>query len=121
MNALQWARAQWDRVLAVVLFALGGVAILLGWAGVRQEALTAAQVPYLVSGGLGGLSLIGVGAVFWLSADLRDEWRKLDDLDGEAEGSGVDAEHPRVSELDRRESARSVRPIRSAPVRARAR
>lgn len=81
MNVLEWARAQWDRVLAVVLFAAGGLAILAGWAGVRQEALTAAQIPYVISGGLGGISLIGVGAVFWLSADLRDEWRKLDDLD----------------------------------------
>lgn len=91
MNVLEWARAQWDRVLAVVLFAVGGLAILAGWAGVRQEALTAAQVPYIISGGLGGISLIGIGAVFWLSADLRDEWRKLDDLAAD--------QHPRPAEV----------------------
>lgn len=92
MNVLEWARAQWDRVLAIVLFAAGGLAILAGWAGVRQEALTAAQIPYVISGGLGGITLIGVGAVFWLSADLRDEWRKLDDLQSEHEPAPLDVQ-----------------------------
>jgi hypothetical protein len=27
-----------------------------------------------------GLFLLGVGATVWISADLRDEWRKLDEL-----------------------------------------
>lgn len=92
MNVLDWARAQWDRVLAVVLFVAGGLAILAGWAGVRQEALTAAQIPYVISGGLGGISLIGVGAVFWLSADLRDEWRKLDDLEAQHAPAAAEAD-----------------------------
>ena len=34
-----------------------------------------------VSGGMFGLFLLGIGALLWLSADLRDEWRKLDALD----------------------------------------
>ncbi|HMC79090.1 MAG TPA: hypothetical protein VKO35_00895, partial [Acidimicrobiia bacterium] len=29
----------------------------------------------------GGLFLLGVGATLWHSADLRDEWRKLDRLE----------------------------------------
>jgi hypothetical protein len=80
MNALLWVRAQWDRVLATVLFVVGGLALVVGWAGVRSEALTALQVPYVISGGIGGIFLLGLGAVFWLSADLRDEWRKLDQV-----------------------------------------
>jgi hypothetical protein len=28
-----------------------------------------------------GLFLLGLGALLWVSADLRDEWRKLDSID----------------------------------------
>ena len=121
MNVLQWARAQWDRVLAGILFVFGGVAILLGWAGVRQEALTAAQIPYVVSGGLGGISLIGVGAVFWLSADLRDEWRKLDDLDAASPASSSDrTETAEIEAVGLTNGTKPVptRPSRTRPLRA---
>lgn len=79
-DTLLWVRAQWDRVLATTLFVAGGVALVVGWVGVSRQALTALQVPYVISGGIGGIFLLGVGAVFWLSADLRDEWRKLDEV-----------------------------------------
>jgi hypothetical protein len=81
VNALRWARTQWDRVAAWACIGLGGLAIVLGWNGVSSQALTAQQVPYIVSGGIGGLFLLGVGAMLWLSADLRDEWRKLDAIE----------------------------------------
>jgi hypothetical protein len=79
-DALLWVRAQWDRVLATTLFVVGGVALIVGWVGVSKQALTALQVPYVISGGIGGIFLLGLGSVFWLSADLRDEWRKLDQV-----------------------------------------
>ena len=81
MNVLQWARGQWDRVTAWILISLGGLAVVLGWLGVRTEALTQKQIPYIISGGIGGLLLVAVGAMLWLSADLRDEWRKLDAIE----------------------------------------
>lgn len=81
MNLLQLARGQWDRVLAGGLFVLGGLAVVLGWVGASKQALTALQLPYAISGGIGGLFLLGLGAVFWISADLRDEWRKLDAIE----------------------------------------
>jgi hypothetical protein len=81
MSVLKWARTQWDRVGAWFLIAAGALAIFVGWNGVSTEALTAKQVPYIVSGGIGGLFLLGVGAMLWLSADLRDEWRKLDAIE----------------------------------------
>ncbi|MPY86224.1 MAG: hypothetical protein GEV00_24055, partial [Actinophytocola sp.] len=34
-----------------------------------------------MSGGIGGLFILWLGTTLWLSADLRDEWRKLDALD----------------------------------------
>jgi hypothetical protein len=62
----------------VVVAAL--VVLLLGWRGVRDAELATQQIPYLASGGLIGLFLLGLGGTLWLSADLRDEWRKLDDI-----------------------------------------
>lgn len=93
MNIWKYARAQWDRTVAGTLFALGALALVVGWVGVSKEALTALQIPYIVSGGLGGIFFLGLGAVFWLSADLRDEWRKLDALErtvASTRNSGID-------------------------------
>ena len=75
-----WVRAQWDRVLAWALIAAGLVALLVGWIGVSSTPYLAEQLPYLVSAGMLGLFLLGLGATVWISADLRDEWRKLDEV-----------------------------------------
>jgi hypothetical protein len=82
MELKQWLRSQWDRVGAVGCIGLGLLVLLAGWIGVSDEALPAAQIPYILSGGVLGIILVGIGATGWLSADLRDEWRKLDDLEG---------------------------------------
>ena len=76
-DVLRWARTQWDRVAAAVLATAGAIALLLGWVGASGAAYPAAQIPYIVSGGLVGIFLVGVAGVLWLSADLRDEWREL--------------------------------------------
>ena len=81
MNLLRWARVHWDRVGGGALIGLGGLVILLGWNRVGGEALAAQQIPYVISGGIGGLFLLGAGGMLWLSADLRDEWRKLDSIE----------------------------------------
>jgi hypothetical protein len=75
-----WLRNQWDRAAAVAAAVAGLVAIVLGWVGVSGKGLPTEQIPYLASGGLLGLFALGVGATLWLSADLRDEWRKLDEI-----------------------------------------
>jgi hypothetical protein len=59
----------------------GVVALVLGYFGVSGTLDTGKQIPYVVSGGMAGLFLLGLGALLWLSADLRDEWRKLDAID----------------------------------------
>lgn len=81
MDALRWLRNQWDRGIAIAAGLAGGVALLLGWLGMARTVFPAEQLPYIVSGGLAGLFLLGIGATAWLSADLRDEWRKLDRLE----------------------------------------
>jgi hypothetical protein len=56
------------------------VAVILGWIGVSGGDLPSKQLPYLVSGGIGGLYILGVAAVLWLSGDLRDEWSRLGEI-----------------------------------------
>jgi hypothetical protein len=78
MEFAGWVRDQWDRVLAGVAGAAGAVLLVVGWVQTSRALYPGQQLPYIVSAGLGGLFLLGVSATVWLSADLRDEWRKLD-------------------------------------------
>lgn len=80
-DILSWVREQWDRSAAWACVIAGVVLLVLGWVGVSGTAFTADQIPYLASDGLGGIFLLGLGAMLWLSADLRDEWRKLDRIE----------------------------------------
>jgi hypothetical protein len=74
-------RYQWDRTLAIGLVVGGLVAVVVAWILASDTILTFEQIPYLMSGGLTGVCLVAIGATLWLSADLRDEWRKLDRLE----------------------------------------
>jgi len=81
MDLLGWLRSEWDRAGAWLAIAVGVLALILGYVGVSATEFTAEQLPYIVSGGLVGIFLLGIGGMLWLSADLRDEWRKLDAMD----------------------------------------
>jgi hypothetical protein len=116
MDLYRWLRNQWDRTIAIVLGLAGLLAIYLGYRGVRDGVVPAEQIPYLASGGILGLFLLGAGATLWLSADLRDEWRKLDTLADEVRAVGeklervddvLEADNGRVPARRRREPLRS--------------
>ena len=77
MNLYRYLRAQWDRALAVAFAVAGAVVLLLGYLGTRDAVLVEEQIPYVVSGGFVGIFLLALGAVLWISADLRDDWREL--------------------------------------------
>ncbi|HYT39761.1 MAG TPA: hypothetical protein VEN99_09635 [Acidimicrobiia bacterium] len=81
MKLGRWLRLAWDRAAAVTLIVAGALALVLGWIGVSGEAFPAKQLPYLISGGIAGVFILGLGALCWLSADLRDEWTKLDRIE----------------------------------------
>jgi hypothetical protein len=73
-------RSQWDRAMAIGAAVLAGLVLLIGYFGVASTDYPAEQIPYVVSGGITGILLMGGAATLWLSADMRDEWRKLDEL-----------------------------------------
>ena len=73
-------KQQWQRTVAAVAAVLGVLFLVVGWFGVSGASLTTEQIPYLASGAMGGLFALGTAATLWLSADLRDEYVKLDDI-----------------------------------------
>lgn len=84
-----WLRAEWDRVAGYGLVGLGALLVLLGYLGVRNTPFVAEQMAYLASGGIGGLFCLGFGVGLLLTADLHDEWRKLDRIEAELRGDAV--------------------------------
>ena len=67
-----------DRVAGYTLIALGALLLVLGYAGVSGSPYVAEGLSYIMSGGIGGLFMLGAGTTLLISADLHDEWRKLD-------------------------------------------
>ena len=64
-----------------IITAAGILLILIGYLGVSREALVAKQLPYLISGGIGGIALVGIGAVFLGTEDIRRDSGRLDRLE----------------------------------------
>ncbi len=94
MDFLKLIRAQWDRSAAVAALVIGVLALILGYVGISGTGFSAEQMLYIVSGGITGLFCLGIAATLYLSADLRDEWRKLDDIEQRlAALPTVDGEH----------------------------
>lgn len=85
MEMKSFVRANIDRVVAVGLAVVGVIAIVVGWVGVSGTGLAAEQIPYVISGGIGGIVLVALGCTAWVSADLQDEWRRLDAIEGRLE------------------------------------
>lgn len=81
MDVKRWVRLHWDRLSAWVLTGAGIVVLLIGWRHIAGTPFPAEQVPYLVSAGIGGGLMIIFGAALLISADLRDEWHKLDRIE----------------------------------------
>ena len=81
MDLSNWLRAEWDRVVGFALVVLGAVCLVLGYIGVSDSPYLVENLSYIMSGGIGGLFLLGAGATLLVSADLHDEWRKLDKVE----------------------------------------
>ena len=95
------------KALAAGLTLAGLVAVLVGYLGVRDESHIELQLPYLISGGLGGLVLMGLGALVLIQYQMRiqarrfaemtdslDEWKEqaFAELRSFLEGAEIDVE-----------------------------
>lgn len=64
-----------------ILIGIGALLMLMGYFGVSREAIPAKQIPYLVSGGLGGVFVSVLGAYFLGTQQLRNDSGRLDRLE----------------------------------------
>ena len=64
-----------------ILIAAGALVMLIGWFGVSRESLPGKQIPYLVSGGIGGVFLAVLGAYFLGTQEMRNDSGRLDRLE----------------------------------------
>jgi len=58
-------------VLGIVYCIAGFFLIFLGWNGAASNDREAAQIPYLISGGIGGLGLVVLGSALIVAHSLR--------------------------------------------------
>ncbi len=77
----RWVGGAVRPYLGWVLIALGALVLLVGWFGVSREVLPAKQIPYLVSGGIGGVFLAVLGAYFLGTQEMRNDSGRLDRLE----------------------------------------
>jgi hypothetical protein len=95
------------KALAVALTVAGLIAVLLGYLGVRNHNDIVLQAPYFISGGVGGLALIGLGALALIQYQMRiqarhfaqvtdslEEWKEaaLAEIRGFLEGAQIEVE-----------------------------
>lgn len=73
----------WREKLGWVLLVVGAVLVVTGYIGVSGKDTEALQLPYLASGGIGGLAVIATGAALLISADVRLDRQRLARIEGE--------------------------------------
>ncbi|MEY2425599.1 MAG: hypothetical protein QOI61_1171 [Actinomycetota bacterium] len=64
-----------------ILIGAGALCMLMGYFGVSRESIPAKQIPYLVSGGIGGIFLAVLGAYFLGTQEMRNDSGRLDRLE----------------------------------------
>jgi hypothetical protein len=77
----KWVGRATRPVWGWILVGLGLLLILIGYLGISREALVAKQLPYLISGGIGGIALVGFGAMLVGTEDLKRTQERIDDLE----------------------------------------
>ena len=68
------------KALAGIFVVAGLVAVLIGYLGVRNHNDIVLQVPYFMSGGVGGLALIGLGALTLVQYQMRVQARRFNEM-----------------------------------------
>jgi hypothetical protein len=100
-------------ITGAVLVAAGFLALLLGWRGAAGTLNIPVQLPYLVSGGIGGIALIGMGlGLCNLAASRREAAREIARLQGLVDDAAKLLEAAELKRL--REQAIASKPKRAA-------
>lgn len=77
----RWVGRATRPVVGWACIGVAAVFVLAGYLGVSREALVAKQLPYLISGGVGGVVLAIVGAYLLGTEELRRDAARLDRLE----------------------------------------
>lgn len=77
----RYLEAAGTQVLGAALCLAGFAILVFGWWKISKESIVALQIPYLVSGGIGGALLLGLGGVLLLTHDLRLDNRRLEAIE----------------------------------------
>jgi hypothetical protein len=100
-------KMSWDRFgarLGIGICLLGFVLIFVGWNGAASSDRLPSQFPYLISGGLGGLGLIIVGAALIVVQTGREDRElmrsELADLRAALEHAGGPSKNGRTKDVE---------------------
>jgi MYXO-CTERM domain-containing protein len=114
------------RAAAVFLTIAGLIAVIIGYLGVRNQNDIVLQAPYFISGGVGGLALLGLGALALIQYQMRqqarrfaevteslDEWKEaaLAEIRGFLEGAQIEVEVLAPASNGRTRSRRPVETV----------
>ena len=77
----KWVGRATRPVWGWILVGVGFLLVLIGYLGISREALVAKQLPYLISGGIGGIALVGFGAMLVGTEDLKRTYERIDRLE----------------------------------------
>jgi hypothetical protein len=77
----RWVARATRPVWGWTILGVGFILVIVGYLGVSREALVAKQLPYLISGGIGGITLVVFGAMLIGSEDLKRASERIDRLE----------------------------------------
>lgn len=104
-------------VLAIALVVTGVVAEFIGYWGVSGTLDPGKQLPYLISGGIGGLFLLGAAAALLFSSDIGGVRREVTDVHDMVQSLATEVRELRAElEAERAEPAPRSR-ARKAPTK----
>jgi hypothetical protein len=69
------------QALGGALCLIGFAIVIFGWYKISKESIVALQIPYLISGGIGGALLVALGGVLLVSHDLRLDTKRLEEVE----------------------------------------
>lgn len=89
------------QVIAIALIVLGMIGVIVAWFGISGTLDPGKQMPYLASGGIGGVALIAIGVTVYISwehvqdrATLAVLLQRLDEVESALRDAVIAGERP---------------------------